>query len=117
MKYLVGTAFLLVLAGCSSVADVRGNQPVLTLNSALPAEHAAECIRDGWQATKVLGGTVGGVLQKSGNRYSVVASPDIPWHVADVEPSESGSRITYHFYRTWQSPPAQVLEAVRDCAR
>lgn len=116
MRLLIAAAVLVGLAGCSSVADVRGTPPLLVIKSSVPAEQVAECIRDGWQSTKVVGGSIGGVLQKSGPRYSVVASPEIPWHVADVDPDQSGSTVTYHFYRTWQSPPAQVQQVIRSCA-
>lgn len=116
MRLLITAAGIVCLTACSSVAEVRDTPPLIVIKSSAPAEQVAECIRDGWQSTKVVGGSIGGVLQKSGPRYSVVASPEIPWHVVDVDSSQSGSIVTYHFYRTWQSPPAQVQQVIRSCA-
>lgn len=87
MRFLTTAAVILGLVGCSSVAEVRDTPRLLVITSSAPAEQVAECIRDGWQSTKVVGGSVGGVLQKSGARYSVVTSPEIPWHVVDVYPT------------------------------
>jgi hypothetical protein len=118
MRVLMGALGVAMLAGCASVADTRSNPPLLTLLSPKPAREVAECIRDSWQSTTVLGSSIGGVLQSSGNRYSILA-PDVqaPLHLVDIESTNSGSEIRYHFYRTWQSPLQRVTDAVRDCAR
>lgn len=118
MRILVGALALALLAGCASVADTRSNPPLLTLTSAKPAQEVAECIRDSWQSTTVLGASIGGILQSSGDRYSVLA-PDAqaPLHLVDVVPSGGGSSVQYHFYRTWQSPLDRVTDAVRACVR
>lgn len=108
---------LALLAGCASVGDTRSNPALLELHSSKAPRDAAECVRDAWQNTTVLGASVGGVLQSSGERYSILA-PDVqsPLHVVDVMPAAGGSRISYHFYRIWQSPLQRVLDAVRSCA-
>lgn len=118
MRALIGAVGLTFLAGCASVSDTRSNPPLLTLSSPTPARAVAECIRDSWQSTTVLGSSIGGTLQISGNRYSILA-PDAqaPLHLVDVDPTNSGSEIRYHFYRTWQSPLQRVTDAVRACAQ
>lgn len=118
MRNLVVATGLAILAGCASVADTRSNPPLLNLSSQKPAREVAECIRDSWQGTTVLGASVGGILQMSGNRYSILA-PDAqaPLHLVDVEPSKIGSTVRYHFYRTWQSPLERVTDAVKACAQ
>lgn len=118
MRILMGALGLALLAGCANVADIRANPPVLSLKSAKSAEQVAECIRDGWQSTSIIGGSVGGVLQKSGNSYSVIApNPESPWHIADIAPvTVDSSKITYRFHRTWQAPSERVLGVVRSCA-
>ena len=118
MRFLIGVLGVVVLAGCASVADTRSNPPLLTLTSQRSAQAVAECIRDSWQSTTVLGVSIGGILQTSGSRYSILA-PDAqaPLHLVDVEPSKSGSTIHYHFYRTWQSPLERVTDAVKICAQ
>lgn len=118
MRILIGVLGAALLSGCASVADTRSNPPLLVLNSQKPARELAECIRDTWQSTTVLGASIGGILQTSGDRYSVLA-PDAqaPLHLVDVEPAKGGSTVRYHFYRTWQSPLARVTDAVRVCAR
>lgn len=118
MRILIGAVLLAILAGCASVADTRSNPPLLTLSSQKSALELAECIRDKWQNTTVLGASIGGILQSSGDRYSVLA-PDAqaPLHLVDVEPSKGGSMVRYHFYRTWQSPLDRVTDAVKVCAR
>lgn len=118
MKCAALAIALVFMAGCASVADTRSNPPLLTLNSQKPARDLAECIRDRWQSTTVLGASIGGILQSSGSRYSVLA-PDAqaPLHLVDVEPSKGGSTVRYHFYRTWQSPLDRVTDAVKACAR
>lgn len=118
MRVLFGAFGLALLAGCASVAETRSNPPLLTLSSQKSAQQVAECIRDSWQSTTVLGASVGGILQSSGARYSVLA-PDAqaPLHLVDVEPSGAGSTVRYHFYRTWQSPLERVTDAVTACAR
>lgn len=118
MRILAGALGLLVLGGCANVADIRANPPVLSLKSTKSAEQVAECIRDGWQSTSIIGGSVGGVLQKSGNSYSVIApNPETPWHIADIAPlAVDASKITYRFHRTWQAPSEKVLSVVRSCA-
>lgn len=118
MRILIGMVGLALLAGCANVADIRANPPVLSLTSTKSAEQVAECIRDGWQSTSIIGGSVGGVLQKSGNNYSVIApNSETPWHIADVAPSAvDASKITYRFHRTWQAPSEKVLSIVRSCA-
>lgn len=118
MRIMIGALGLALLAGCASVVDTRSNPPLLTLSSQKPARDLAECIRDRWQSTTVLGASIGGILQSSGDRYSVLA-PDAqaPLHVADVEPNNGGSTVRYHFYRTWQSPLDRVTDAVKACAR
>lgn len=118
MRILIGALGFALLSGCSSVTDTRSNPPVLTLSSQKPARELAECIRDRWQSTTVLGSSIGGILQSSGDRYSVLA-PDVqaPLHLVDVEPSKGGSTVRYHFYRTWQSPLARVTDAVKACVR
>jgi hypothetical protein len=118
MRILISALAAVLLSGCASVADTRSNPPLLTLDSKKPARQVAECIRDSWQSTTVLGASVGGILQSSGDRYSVLA-PDAqaPLHLVDVEPSNGGSVVRYHFYRTWQSPLERVTDAVSACAR
>lgn len=105
------------LAGCATVGDTRNNPSLLELDSRLQPQQAAECVRDAWQRTTVLGASLGGVLQSSGGRLSVLA-PDAqsPVHLVDVTPTQGGSHISYHFYRTWQSPLQRVLDAVMSCA-
>lgn len=118
MRILICAAGLALLGGCASVADTRSNPPLLTLTSQKPAQNIAECIRDSWQSTTVLGASIGGILQTSGNRYSILA-PDAqaPLHLVDVEPVNGGSMVSYHFYRTWQSPLERVTDAVKACAQ
>ncbi|WP_342615938.1 hypothetical protein Q7W52_10115 [Pseudomonas kurunegalensis] len=118
MRMIYPVMVLAVLAGCASVSDTRSNPPLITLTSTKSAQVVAECIRDRWQSTTVLGASIGGILQSSGKRYSVLA-PDAqaPLHLVDVEPSKSGSTVRYHFYRTWQSPLDRVVDAVKACAR
>lgn len=117
MRILIGALGLVFVAGCASVGDTRSNPPLLNLKTSKQPAEVAECIRDSWQATTVLGVSVGGVLQSSGPRYSILA-PDAqsPLHVVDVTPTEGGSLVRYHFYRTWQSPLQRVTDAVRSCA-
>lgn len=119
MRILICGLGLSLLGGCANVADIRTNPAVLSLNSTKSAEQVAECIRDGWQSTSLVGGSVGGVLQKSGNSYSVIApNPETPWHIADIVPAAAGaSKITYRFHRTWQAPSAKVVDVVNTCAR
>ncbi|WP_313650440.1 hypothetical protein [Pseudomonas soli] len=116
MRALMVLVWLALLAGCASVNDTRGNPPLLSLQSSKAAPDVAECIRDGWQSTTVLGASIGGILQSSGARYSVLA-PDAqaPLHVVDVTPNANGSVVQYHFYRTWQSPLQRVTDAVKAC--
>lgn len=118
MRTLIGAVGITLLAGCASVADTRSNPPLLSLSSQKPAREVAECIRDSWQSTTVLGSSIGGILQTSGSRYSILA-PDAqaPLHLVDVDSTNSGSEIRYHFYRTWQSPLGRVTDAVRACAQ
>ncbi|EIM13879.1 hypothetical protein PchlO6_2168 [Pseudomonas chlororaphis O6] len=114
----VGVVIAVLLAGCSTVNDIRQNPPLLSIGSVKGAETVAECIQDGWQNTSLIGGTVGGQLQKLGSRYAVVApNSETPWHVADVSPNGAGSTVSYRFYRTWQSPPDRVTDVVKRCAR
>lgn len=117
MRILIAALGVALLSGCSSVADIRKTPAVLSISSAKPARAVAECIRDGWQSTSIVGGSVGGVLQQSGDKFSVVApNGESPWHVADVFPAGSGSTIQYRFYRTWQSPSDRVTKVVSDCS-
>lgn len=117
MRNIIIGSGLALLAGCASVGDTRSNPPLLDLKSSKPPQQVAECIRDAWQNTTVLGVSVGGTLQTSGDRYSVLA-PDAqtPIHLVDVASAPSGSTVRYHFYRTWQSPLERVTDAVRSCA-
>lgn len=108
----------LLVGGCASVSDVRQNPPLVDLYSDRPAQEVAECIRDGWQDTKLVGGTVGGILQSTAGNFSVIApNAEIIWHVVDVKPSGTGSKVRYSFYRTWQSPPSSVPRIVNECAK
>ena len=118
MRILIAALGVALMAGCSSVADIRNTPAVLIVSSTKPAKVVAECIRDGWQSTSIVGGSVGGVLQQSGEKFSVVApTGDSPWHVADVLPTGSGSAVQYRFYRTWQSPSDRVTKVVSDCSK
>lgn len=118
MRIFVAALGVALLAGCSSIADVRSTPAVLSLSSAKPAKLIAECIRDGWQSTSIVGGSIGGILQQSGDRLSVVApNGESPWHVVDVTPAASGSSVQYRFYRTWQSPSDKVTQVVSDCSK
>lgn len=117
MRILIAALGVALLTGCSSVADIRKTPAVLSISSTKPARVVAECIRDGWQSTSIVGGSVGGVLQQSGDKFSVVApNGESPWHVADVLPVGSGSAVQYRFYRTWQSPSDRVTKVVSDCS-
>ncbi|HFL7941860.1 TPA: hypothetical protein ACG5DM_004975 [Pseudomonas putida] len=118
MRILIGAVGLMLLAGCATVADVRATPPVLSLTSARPAEQVAECIRDGWQSTSLTGGSVGGLLQKSGSGFSVIApDPVSPWHIADIAPTgTSTSKVIYRFHRKWQAPGANIINVVKTCA-
>ena len=118
MRILIGAMAVALLVGCSSVADVRRAPAVLSLSSAKPAKVIAECIRNGWQSTSIVGGSIGGILQQSGDRISVVApNGESPWHVVDVNPVASGSSVQYRFYRTWQSPSDKVTQVVSNCSK
>jgi hypothetical protein len=118
MRILIGVLAIAVLAGCSTVADIRQNPPIVSLESKKSAESVAECVRDGWQNTRIIGGSVGGQLQKSVEGFAVIApNAENPWHVADIRSKGTGSIVSYRFYRTWQSPPDDVPETVRRCAR
>ncbi|QYM99497.1 hypothetical protein K1T36_20740 [Pseudomonas protegens] len=118
MRILIAGLAMALLAGCSSVAEIRATPAVLSLSSPKQAKAVAECIRDGWQATSIVGGSVGGILQQSGEGFSVIApNSESPWHVADVSPAAGGSIVRYHFYRTWQSPSNQVIRVVSDCTK
>lgn len=118
MRILIGALAMVLLAGCSSVADIRTKPAVLSLSSVKPAKVVAECIRDGWQSTSIIGGSVGGILQQSGESYSVIApSSESPWHVVDVSPIKTGSSIQYRFYRNWQSPSDKITKVVSDCSK
>lgn len=113
----IAIASLVSLAACSSVSEIRETRALIDVSSSRSARIVAECIRDGWQATPLVGGSVGGILQQSGEKYSVVApNTESPWHVVDVSPAGSGSAIRYHFYRTWQSPPEKVTSVVKVCS-
>lgn len=79
MKLFVGSLALVSMAGCASVGDSRSNPPLLSLQSSKPAKVVAECIRDGWQGTTVLGAGIGGILQTSGDRY--MNRPGFPRHL------------------------------------
>ncbi|MDH0646228.1 hypothetical protein N5D48_05110 [Pseudomonas sp. GD03858] len=118
MRILIGAVAVMLLAGCANVADIRSSPPVLSLTSKKSAEQTAECIRDGWQSTSLIGGSVGGVLQKSGGSFSVIApNAESPWHVADVIPTGgSKSKVVYRFHRNWQEPSDRVLDVVKSCA-
>ncbi|MFB1630155.1 hypothetical protein [Pseudomonas sp. AP-1] len=117
MRFLIGAMGLALLAGCANVSDTRSNPPLVSVTSSKSPQELAECIRDGWQGIAVLGSGYGAILQSSGNRFSVF-SPDsaTPWHIADVSPSNSGAAVSYHFYRTWQSPPESVITVIKRCA-
>ena len=119
MRFLAGVLVAVLLAGCAAtIGDVRSNPPLLNLDSHKSARHVAECIRDGWQATPLIGGNLGGLLQSSGDRYTVIApNVDSPWNVVDIDQSTNVSVVKYHFYRTWQSPPDRVLDVVRSCTK
>lgn len=116
MRILIAGLGLALLAGCASVEDTRSNPPLLSLHSSKQPKEVAECVRDTWQNTTVLGTSLGGILQSSGSRLSILA-PDAqaPLHLVDVTPIPSGSLVKYHFYRTWQSPLGRVIDAVKKC--
>lgn len=117
MKSIIGVV-LVLLAGCATTNDIRTNPPLVKVSSNKPAKSVAECIRDGWQGASLIGGSVGGVLQTSGERYSVIApNPESPWHVVDVSPTSTGSMVAYHFFRTWQDPSSSVTDVVKNCSR
>lgn len=118
MRFVVIALFMSTLCACSTVSDTRNTPPVLSLVSSAPPLQVAECIQDGWQNTSLVGGSVGGALQKSGSTYSVIApNTETPWHVVDVAKSHSGSKVSYHFFRSWQSPSDKVLDVVRRCSK
>jgi hypothetical protein len=118
MRSVVAGLAVILLAGCSSVGDIRKNPPLLEIESKHSAKAVAECIRDGWQATDLVGGSLGGILQTSGDRYTVIApNPENPWHLADVDPKGIGSLVRYHFFRTWQSPSDKISGVVSACSR
>lgn len=108
----------LVFSGCSTVQDIRETPPVARLHSAKSAEELAECIVNSWQSVSLIGGSVGGQIQKSGSSYSVIApNAETPWHVADILPLvDGGSNVTYRYHRTWQSPNSKVVSAIKACA-
>ncbi len=118
MRSVVAGLAVILLAGCSSVGDIRKNPPLLEIESKHSAKAVAECIRDGWQATDLVGGSLGGILQTSGDRYTVIApNPENPWHLADVDPKGIGSLVRYHFFRTWQPPSDKISGVVSACSR
>lgn len=118
MRILMVTMMTMILAGCASVGDIRKNPPLLKIESPHSPKAVAECIRDGWQATDLVGGSLGGILQTSGDRYSVIApNPENPWHLVDVNPKGTGALVQYHFFRTWQSPSDKISSVVSACAR
>lgn len=118
MRIITAGLGFLFLAGCSNVTEIRQTPPVLSISTTHDARSVAECIRDGWQSASIIGGTVGGVLQQSGDRYSIIApGPENPWHVVDISPSRGGATVNYHFYRTWQSPTKPVTDVVTRCSK
>lgn len=115
--WLVGALSMsLILPGCSTIEEVREKPALLEFRTSASAKDVAECIRDGWQAISVLGGPLGGDMQSSGARYTVVA-PNVeqPWHVVDVMPTAKGTQVSYHFKNTWQSPLERIVQVVRSC--
>ncbi|MFJ4056836.1 hypothetical protein ACIPZC_25830 [Pseudomonas sp. NPDC089743] len=118
MRIFIAALGLAVLVGCATVDDIRANTPLVSVQTSKPADEVAECIRDGWQGIALIGGSVGGVLQRSGSRLTVVApNAESPWHVVDVFSAGTGKvQVTYRFYRTWQSPNEKVMNVVKECA-
>lgn len=95
MRTLAALCATLVLTGCASVQDVRGQPPILTQKSVNTPRQIAICIADGWDQEM---GHAMAQMRENRTGYQVHMMCDTGYNciVADITPNGSGSNLAMY---------------------
>ncbi|MDH0747092.1 2-oxoacid ferredoxin oxidoreductase [Pseudomonas sp. GD03842] len=104
MKHWAGAVALAMLAGCTSMSEVRSAGPAQVYSSEKPAAAVAECIKVSW-ANVQLFGDVADVFMENGKAGDFTVYTTESEYFADV--SGKGGATTINFYA---KPGAKVIE-------
>ncbi|CNC67656.1 hypothetical protein B7R74_02425 [Yersinia pseudotuberculosis] len=94
MKQIIISLVVLVLAGCSSISEMRERGPHLEFKSKKEAQVLATCITMEWQKFRVVGGGATDVsMSLLPNGFSVFTPNQT--EVADVHNIDNGSTVNF----------------------
>ncbi|EHF14433.1 TPA: hypothetical protein OW427_006334 [Pseudomonas aeruginosa] len=115
MKKLIGVAALMAMAGCSSMSELRQEQPYRSFSSTKGVEQAAECVLFAWQNQSLAGVHYDVSLQPlPGGGRTVVSQGQTEF--VDVVSTDRGSDISIYFQSgimDWRKNSR--IEAVKSC--
>lgn len=114
MKKVMG-AVLAVLAGCSSMVELRDAGPYRSFHSSQATEKAAECVLFAWQNQSLAGVHYDASIQPlPGGGRTVVSQGQVEF--ADIRQAGAASEISVYFQSgvmDWRKN--QRLQAVKGC--
>lgn len=90
----VGSVALVVLAGCSSMAELRQSEPIAKYYSESPPQAVTECILFAWQGQKFGGQQWDAFMQPFQGGYTVFTPGQL--EVVDVITSGHGSEVKFY---------------------
>lgn len=94
MRIWILTLAVTMLAGCSSMADLRQSEPIAKYHSGRPPQEVAECILFAWQGQKFGGQQWDAFMQPFQGGHTVFTPQQL--EVADVVKSGQGSEIKFY---------------------
>lgn len=110
MKKLFVTLGILGLLGCTSMQDMRENQPILVASSDKNPSELAQCILQKWQLQTVFNV----FMQPRGNGFTVYLEGQ--WEVADIDAIGKNSKVSlYKKGSMFDGPYKKYTDWVNEC--
>ncbi|WP_122300171.1 hypothetical protein [Pseudomonas syringae] len=113
MRILIAAAAVVMLAGCTTPADLKGGKATISATSSKAPKQYSLCVMPKWQDARS-----GATMTETENGYRlIVATDSTAEELLEVNRSASGSTVALYQRLSWAPGygRASIEKAVRDC--